>query len=146
MLYTKRRGLSFIHTPTHMTDDKVRLDKWLWAARFFKTRALAAEAIKGGKIHLNGARAKSAQAVKPGDEMRIRKGPFEFTVIVKDISRIRGPAKLAGLLYEETAQSLAARERLAEQHRLLAAAGPQSGERPTTRQRRQIVRFTGRGD
>ncbi len=129
-----------------MTDDgKIRLDKWLWAARFFKTRALAAEAINGGKIHLNAVRAKPAHAVKPGDELRIRKGPFEFMVSVTAVARIRGPASAAAMLYEETPQSIAARERLAEQHRLLAAAGPQSSERPTKRQRRQITRFTGRG-
>ncbi|MEK7323086.1 MAG: S4 domain-containing protein [Pseudomonadota bacterium] len=130
-----------------MTDhDKVRLDKWLWAARFFKTRALAAEAISGGKIHINGTRAKPAHAVNPGDEMQIRKGPYQFTVAVKEISRSRGPASVAALLYEETPASIASRQQLAEQHRLLAATGPQPGERPTKRQRRQIARFTGRGE
>ncbi len=134
-------------TTSGMTDDgKVRLDKWLWAARFFKTRALAATAIGGGKIHVNGARAKPAYAVHPGDELQIRKGPYQFTVVVKDLSRSRGPAGVAALLYEETPESIADRRRLAEQHRLLAVAGPQPGERPTKRQRRQMTRFTGRGE
>src|SRR3569833_2043072 len=106
-------------------DDALRLDKWLWAARFFKTRALAAEA-------LNGARTKPAHAVRVGDELQIRKSPREsFVVIVQALARARGPAKVAGLLYEETPESRALREQLAEQHRLVAAAAPQSGERPT---------------
>ncbi len=130
-----------------MTDDgKVRLDKWLWAARFYKTRALAAESISGGKIHINGTRAKPAHAVHPGDDLQIRKGPYQFTVSVKGLSRSRGPASVAALLYEESPQSIASRQQLAEQHRLLAATGPQPGERPTKRQRRQMIRFTGRGE
>src|SRR3569832_2561853 len=126
-------------------DDALRLDKWLWAARFFKTRALAAEAINGGKVWLNGARTKPAHAVRVGDELQIRKSPREsFVVIVQALARARGPAKVAGLLYEETPESRALREQLAEQHRLVAASAPQSGERPTKRHRRFIVRFTGR--
>lgn len=128
-------------------DATIRLDKWLWAARFFKTRALAAEAVSGGKVWLNGTRTKPAHAVRPGDELQIRKNPHAcYVVIVKEVSRIRGPAKTAGLLYEETEDSRAARERLAEQHRLIAASAPQTGERPNKRQRRQIIRFIGRGE
>lgn len=130
-----------------MTDeDTVRLDKWLWAARFFKTRALAVEAINGGKVWMNGVRTKPAHAVQVGNELHIRKSPRElFVVTVQAVSRTRGPAKVAGSLYQETAESQALRAQLAEQHHLLAASAPQSAERPTKRQRRHILRFTGRG-
>lgn len=140
-------SIYFREVKTTMTpdDDALRLDKWLWAARFFKTRALAAEAVSGGKVWLNGARTKPAHAVRVGDELQIRKGPREsFVVIVQALSRTRGPANAAGLLYDETPESRALREQLAEQHRLVAASAPQSGERPTKRHRRHIVRFTGR--
>src|SRR3569832_1833733 len=127
-------------------DDALRLDKWLWAARFFKTRALAAEAINGGKVWLNGARTMPAHAVRVGDELQIRKSPREsFVVIVQALARARGPAKVAGLLYEETPERRALREQLAEQHRLVAASAPQSGERPTKRHRRRGGRGAGRG-
>ena len=75
--------------------EKVRLDRWLWAARVFKTRALAGEAIDGGKVHLNGRRAKRAKAIKPGDQLRIRKGPYEYILIVRALSVRRGPASEA---------------------------------------------------
>ena len=128
-------------------DDDTRLDKWLWAARFFKSRSLASAAISGGKVHLNGVRTKPAHSVRPGDELRINIGPARaFTVIVKAVSRRRGPASVAALLYEETAESRAAREQQAEQHRLMAAASTPNAQRPTKRQRRQIIRFTGRGE
>lgn len=126
-------------------NDKVRLDKWLWAARFFKTRSLAAEAVSGGKVHIKGIRAKPAHGVGIGDEMRIRKGPYEFIVIVTGLSTRRGPAQAAALLYEETPASRAARALLAEQHRLTHLATPRSEGRPNKRQRRQIIRFTGKG-
>lgn len=126
------------------TDDVVRLDKWLWAARFFKTRALAVEAINGGKVWMNGARTKPAHAVHVGDEVSVRKSPrVSFVVIVRELSRTRGPAKTAQMLYEETPESRALREQLAEQHRLAGASATEG--RPTKRQRRHIVRFTGRG-
>lgn len=124
-------------------DDLVRLDKWLWAARFFKTRALAVEAINGGKVWINGARTKPAHPVHVGDEVHVRKSPREsFVVIVREIARTRGPAKTAQMLYEETPESRALREQLAEQHRLVGTTMPDG--RPTKRQRRHIVRFTGR--
>lgn len=125
----------------------VRIDKWLWAARFFKTRSLATDAVSGGKVWINGVRTKPAHSVRAGDELQIRKSPQEsLVVIVKSVSQIRGPAKVASLLYEETEESRVSREQRVEQHRLLAASISQVGERPTKRQRRQIIRFTGRGE
>lgn len=123
-------------------DDRIRLDKWLWAARFFKTRSLAAEAIGGGKITLNGERAKPAKPVKLGDEIRVQLGPFQHVVIVRALSDRRGPASVAQTLYEETEDSRAARARLSEQLRM-APAGLVYEEkgRPTKRDRREISRF-----
>ena len=86
-------------------DGRVRLDKWLWAARFFKTRALAAEAVEGGKVQVNGERPKRARPLQLGDQVRIRLGPYEHTVEVRDLSAHRGPAARAAELYEETAAS-----------------------------------------
>ncbi|HHH47636.1 MAG TPA: RNA-binding protein [Gammaproteobacteria bacterium] len=123
---------------------KVRLDKWLWAARFFKTRGLASEAIKGGKIELNGSRAKPSREVRVGDELQIRQGFDEKTVIVRDLSDRRGPAPVAQQLYEETAESIVAREKAAEQRRLANAYREPGQGRPTKRQRRQIHGFTGK--
>ncbi len=117
----------------------VRLDKWLWAARFFKTRSLAAEAIDGGKVHVNGVRAKPAKEVRPGYELSIRKGPYEFIVVVKGLSERRGPAKEAAELYEETPESIARREQLREQ---LALTAPLASEgRPSKKDRRQLAAF-----
>ncbi len=119
----------------------VRLDKWLWAARFFKTRSLAAEAVNGGKIQLNGHRAKRAKQVHPGDEVRIRKGPFEQSVIVCGLAEKRGPAKVAQTLYEETAESLHRREMLAIQLKSAPETSFRAKGRPTKRERRDIDRF-----
>lgn len=124
---------------------KVRLDKWLWAARFFKTRTLAAEAVSGGKVHINDNRAKPAHSVAIGDELEIRKGPYEFIIIVKGLSSKRGSAQIAATLYEETMESRAARELLAEQHRLSVLSRPRNDARPNKKQRRQIIQFTGKG-
>lgn len=120
---------------------KVRLDKWLWAARFYKTRALATEAVSGGHVHLNGARVKPARPVKVGDELAIRKGPQEFVVIVREISERRGPAIQAQQLYEETPGSVAKRESSVEARRLAAASAPRPEGRPDKRARRRIIRF-----
>jgi ribosome-associated heat shock protein Hsp15 len=128
----------------HTETDKVRLDKWLWAARFFKTRTLAMEAIAGGKVHLNGNRVKPGHGVATGDQLRIRKGPYEFIVQVKELSTRRGPASAAALLYEETPDSRATRDQLAELHRLSAIAAPHADGRPNKKQRRQISRFIGK--
>jgi ribosome-associated heat shock protein Hsp15 len=127
-----------------MQTAKVRLDKWLWAARFFKTRTLAVEAIAGGKVHVNGNRVKAAHGVAIGDQLRIRKGPYEFVVMVKELSIRRGPAPAARLLYEETPESRATRDQLAELHRLSVLATPHSDKRPNKKQRRQITRFIGK--
>jgi ribosome-associated heat shock protein Hsp15 len=126
-------------------ENRVRLDKWLWAARFFKTRALAAEAVAGGKVHAGGQRAKSARAVRPGEILRVRRGADEYTIVVKSLSDRRGPAREAVLLYEETAESRQRREVLAEQRRLRRLDSPACANRPTKQDRRRIVRFT-RGD
>jgi ribosome-associated heat shock protein Hsp15 len=125
-------------------DGRVRLDKWLWAARFFKTRSLAAEAIAGGKVQVNGDRAKRARPVQPGDEIRVRLGPYEHHIVVRALSVRRGPASTAAELYEERADSIAAREALALQLKSLHAAfAPEKG-RPTKRDRREIERWKGR--
>ena len=124
------------------SDDKMRLDKWLWAARFFKTRSLAAEAIQGGKVHVNGSRVKPAHVVKLGETLGIRRGPDEYSVIVKRLASIRGPASQAVLLYQETAQSAQRREALAAERKSQTALVPHPVHRPSKRDRRQIIRFT----
>ena len=124
--------------------DRVRLDKWLWAARFYKTRALAAEAIEGGRIEVNGDRAKRSRPLKPGDELRIRLGPYEHHVVVRALSNRRGPAAEAATLYEETAAGREARERLALQLRSVAPLFHHDKGRPTKKDRRDINRLRGR--
>ena len=121
--------------------DKIRLDKWLWAARFFKTRSLATEAINGGHVHLNGARVKPSRSVKLDDEVRIKKGSVEFIVHIRGLSDKRGPAPVAQTLYEETEASQAQRENQKEQRRLMADAGPRPDKKPSKRDRRHIIRF-----
>ena len=127
------------------SNPEIRLDKWLWAARFFKTRSLAAEAITGGKIHLNGDRAKPSRVVRLGDQLTIRRGPYEWTVIVKDVSRLRGPAEQAQLLYEENEES--ARKREAAIARLKFEQPPEFDlpGRPSKKDRRAMERWTRRG-
>ena len=120
----------------------VRLDKWLWAARFFKTRSLAAEAIAGGKVQVNGERAKPARELKPGDELRVRQGPYEKHVVVRALAARRGPASEAAALYDETEESRRARERLAEQRRFEIA--DYDAGRPTKKDRRELRRLKGR--
>ena len=122
--------------------DRVRIDKWLWAARFFKTRSLAADAVGGGKVSLNGDGVKPAKMVQIGDEVRVRLGPYEHVVTVRGLSERRGPASVAQALYEETAASVAAREKLSEQLRMAPAAFVYEEKgRPTKRDRREIERF-----
>lgn len=121
---------------------RVRIDKWLWAARFFKTRSLAADAIGGGKVLVAGERVKPAKLLQIGDEVRLRMGPYEHVVIVRAVSERRGPATVAATLYEETAQSHAARVKLAEQLRMAPAAFVYEDKgRPTKRDRREIERL-----
>jgi ribosome-associated heat shock protein Hsp15 len=117
----------------------VRLDKWLWAARFYKTRSIAAEAIVGGKVQLNGERAKRAKNVAIGDELRIRNGAFEHIVIVRALSGRRGSAPDAAKLYEETVASRTAREALSVQMKSLPG-GNDTG-RPSKKARRDLARF-----
>jgi ribosome-associated heat shock protein Hsp15 len=119
----------------------VRLDKWLWAARFFKTRQLAVEAINGGKVHLNGQRSKPGKDVRLGALLDITKGELAWSVRVLGVSERRGPAAEAQKLYEETADSIRRREEAQEQRRLLHAAAGQPGGRPNKRDRRMIHRF-----
>jgi ribosome-associated heat shock protein Hsp15 len=123
--------------------DRVRIDKWLWAARFYKTRSTAAEAVTGGKVHVNGERVKAAKLLRVGDELRIRNGPFEHELHVRALSERRGPASVAPTLYEETPESRAARERTAAHLRLMAAAEPPEKGRPTKKDRRDMARFLG---
>jgi ribosome-associated heat shock protein Hsp15 len=118
----------------------MRLDKWLWAARFFKTRSLAASEVDGGHVELNGERAKPAKQIKLGDELRIRIRQSTHVVHVRGLSERRGPAKEAQLLYEETLASKQERERLAEQRRLAPTPAYEEGGRPTKRDRRDMSR------
>lgn len=121
---------------------RVRIDKWLWAARYFKTRSLAVEAIAAGKVEVAGERVKPAKLIQLGDEIRVRMGPYEHVVLVRSLSERRGPASVAATLYEETARSIAARAKLAEQLRMAPAAFVYEEKgRPTKRDRREIDRF-----
>jgi len=121
--------------------ERVRLDRWLWAARFFKTRALAAAAVAGGKVQVNGTRAKSAKQLQVGDALRVRVGPYEWLVKVRALSERRGPPKTALALYEESPEGRAARERLALQHKIAPAPTYQGKGRPTKKERREIERL-----
>jgi ribosome-associated heat shock protein Hsp15 len=122
---------------------KARLDKWLWAARFFKTRALAAEAIDGGKVDVNGDRAKRAKQVQAGDEVRLRQGPTEWVLIVKDVAQRRGSAEVARGLYEETAEGRRKRELVSEQLRSMPTAFAYGESKPGKRDRRALRRLKG---
>ena len=122
--------------------DRVRIDKWLWAARFFKTRSLAAKAVDGGKVTLNGERAKPAKELKPGDELAIRVAELEWTVNVKELSERRGPAEVARQLYAETEASQQQRQQAIEARRMHIGPVREEGGRPTKRDRRLIRRFT----
>lgn len=117
----------------------VRLDKWLWAARFFKTRALAVQAIEGGRVSVNGEHAKPAKAVRIGDRLSIRRPPFEHVVVVKALSDQRGPAPTAAALYEETEESRARRATLAAEMKSLPQ--PRFKGRPTKKTRRDYERW-----
>ena len=124
-----------------MEATRVRLDKWLWAARFYKTRALAVDAIETGKIEVNGERSKRAKAVQAGDRIRVRMGPYEHLITVRGISEKRGSASIAAGLYEEDAESKKARETMAAHVRAMRAnTGYESG-RPTKKDRREIARL-----
>lgn len=120
---------------------RMRIDKWLWAARFFKTRSLAKQAIDGGKVHCNGEHCKSSREIEVGFTLQIRQGWDERTVIVKALSEKRGGAPQAALLYDETPESRARREQLAAERRAQNAGFEASAGRPTKQDRRRISRF-----
>jgi ribosome-associated heat shock protein Hsp15 len=120
---------------------RARLDKWLWAARFFKTRSLAAEAIETGKVEVNGERAKRAKQLQAGDSVRIRLGPYNHVVKVLEISERRGPASVAAKLYAETPESISAREKLSAQMKASQPAFGYESGRPTKKDRREIEKL-----
>jgi ribosome-associated heat shock protein Hsp15 len=123
-------------------ESPARLDKWLWAARFFKTRSQAAEAVEGGKVEVNDDKPKRSRPIKPGDRIRIRLGPYEHRITVRALAQKRGSAAIAAELFLEDPESRAARERLAEQHRLAAQLhGGESRRRPSKKDRRDIARW-----
>jgi len=124
-----------------MSEERVRLDKWLWAARFFRTRNLAKQAIEGGKVWYDGARTKVSKEVQVGAELRIRQGFDEKTVIVRALSGERRGAPEAALLYEESVASVAARTAAADERRLQRAGQVASEGRPSKRDRRLIHQF-----
>ena len=125
---------------------QVRVDKWLWAARFFKTRSLAAKAVSGGKVALNGQRTKAAKAVVVGDELVIHKGQVEQTVTVLDLSSRRGPAVIARTLYEESEESVAKREKQRQERSLFFAGQTMPAKRPGKKDRRKIREFIRKND
>jgi len=115
----------------------MRIDRWLWVARLYKTRAVAADAVRGGRVHVGGQAAKPSREVRPGEVIELTTGPVPRTVVVRGLAERRGPAKEAALLYEETPESIAARAAYAEERRLMSRARPIPGGRPTRRERRR---------
>lgn len=126
----------------HDSAQPVRVDKWLWAARLVKTRALGSEAVKGGRVHVNGRAVKPSKDVGPGDRLELSTGPVKITVLITATAERRGSATVAATLYDETAESKAGRAAYAEQRRLEAASAPahdpDRGGRPTKRDRRRF--------
>ena len=128
-----------MHNPNSLT--QMRLDKWLWCARFYRTRALATAAVNGGKVHINDERVKPAHMVRIGDQLEITRSGERYTIMVCGLSLQRGPAAGARQLYEETAVSRDTRARHAELHKLAALASPAPQRRPDKKSRRLIHRF-----
>lgn len=129
-------------------DEGVRVDKWLWAARLAKTRGIAAEAVKGGRVHVNGRAVKPSRELRVGDRVEISVGALRRTVVVLGMAERRGPAREAALLYEETPESIEGRERAAAERRAAGQTAVNLGGRPTKRDRRryeQATRRRGRG-
>lgn len=127
-----------------MSEGKVRIDKWLWAARFFKTRSMAASAVNGGKVHVNGSRVKSSKSIQIEDQLEITRGQLHAVVRVKELSEKRGPATGAQLLYTETDESIKKREIFTQQRKFLNANMPVSKGRPDKQQRRQLLKISGK--
>lgn len=123
--------------------EAVRVDKWLWAARFYKTRSLAAQAVGGGRVQVNGERVKPARGLKPGDILVVNKLGFEYEVRVRALSGRRGPASQAQTLYDETPDSQRKRRELSEQHKMAAALAPRPARRPDKKARRQLRQLKG---
>jgi len=124
--------------------DGVRLDKWLWAARFFKTRHLATDAINGGKVHVDGQRAKPGKTVTPGVRMTVQKGPLSWEIEVKAVAKQRRPASEAALLYEESESSRLRRQEQVRERRESGQNAAGQSSRPNKRERRMIQRFIGK--
>ena len=118
--------------------ERVRIDKWLWAARFFKTRSLATDAVSGGRVHVNDARVKPSKEIRCGDIVVVRVGPVRRTVEVTGLSERRGSAAVAATLYTESAESVAEREQAAIERRLARPIGADLGARPTKLDRRRL--------
>ena len=121
----------------------VRIDRWLWAARFFKTRSLAKGAVEGGKVHLDGSRVKPAKEVRVGQTLTIRRGDLEITVLVAALSAQRGPAKVAQTLYEETVESIEQRESVVARRRMERAGLQVPANRPSKKDRRDLRKLKG---
>jgi ribosome-associated heat shock protein Hsp15 len=121
----------------------MRLDKWLWCARFFKTRGLACNAIKSGKIVVNNEKAKPAKLVQSGDSIKIRRGPYHFDITILQLTKVRKSAKEAALLYEESQMSISQREKLAIQIKADVALYPRTKGRPSKRDRRDLIKYKG---
>lgn len=127
---------------TSANENGIRLDKWLWAARFYKTRSLATEAIKGGKVHLNGQRVKPSHNAEIGHKIRIKKESLEQTIVIRELSGKRGPATIAQTLYEETPESIELREKRSQERKAMYAGMPQhTVRRPSKKDRRKIIQF-----
>jgi ribosome-associated heat shock protein Hsp15 len=125
-------------------DEGVRVDKWLWAARLVKTRGLAADAVKGGRVHVNGRAVKPSRELRAGDRVEITAGSVRRIVVVRGMAERRGPAREAALLYEETPESIEARERAAAERRAAGRSTVDLGGRPTKRDRRRYEQATRR--
>ena len=118
--------------------EQVRIDKWLWAARFFKTRSAATDAVLGGRVQVNGSRVKPSKEIRAADVVEVQVGTVRFTVVVAGVAEKRGPASVAATLYDETEESRALREQRALERRLSVPLGADLGERPTKRDRRRL--------
>ena len=128
------------------SSEEVRLDKWLWAARFYKTRAIAREMIEGGKVHYNGQRSKPSKLVELNAELTLRQGNDERTVVIMDVSDQRRPASEAQQLYRETDASIEKREKMAQARKMNALTMPHPDRRPDKKERRDLMKFKLSGD